>query len=105
MITCLMLAGQITLPGPPKNLTRLIPYSYELFVAVRKSNPCAIKQIHTLLQNTRVRVPAQLAGRVCPHLSSIFIYLVFTNLQIPVLATPLLAHLYKTPGVLGVTHD
>src|SRR6266852_73478 len=49
MITSVMLARQIILPRPfPTKLTPLLRYSCKLFVAPKKVNSFAIKQIQTL---------------------------------------------------------
>ena len=50
----------------------------------------------------RVGVPPQLTVWFAASICSPFL---FRTLQIPFPATPLLAHLYKTPGVLGVARD
>src|SRR5713226_2982922 len=71
MITFVMLARQIILRRSlPAKLTPLFQYSCKLFVAPKKVNCFGIRQIQSLLQNTRVGVYLARLLRLCitiPH--------------------------------------
>ena len=103
MITCVMLARQIILPHPPNSANSFTPTLLQPLGSPFAISVVCFQQLAASFDKTpgwggTYATCPQGFDAAAYRFSSTF---VFTNLQTPFSATPLLAHLYKTPGGVG----